>query len=106
MMPLPIDLSVARGFAVALRIGVLVGIEREKRKSQEDGPMIGGIGTFLLFARIGAVGAPLSCELDTPWIFIAVLACVAATLAAGHVVESRARPGSIRPVGRGQAASS
>lgn len=95
MIPTALDLSLAWDFAVALLIGGLVGIEREKRKALEDGPMIGGIRTFVLFALIGAVGAHLSRELGTPWIFVAALACVTAALVAGYIVESRARPASV-----------
>jgi uncharacterized membrane protein (DUF4010 family) len=89
------DLGVVRAFAMALLIGVLVGIEREKHKSAEGHAGTGGIRTFALIALVGAVGAWLSRELQTPWVLVAALALVAVTLVAGYLAMTRARPADI-----------
>jgi hypothetical protein len=38
----PMDLEVARNFLVALRIGALVGIDRERKEAAEPGRSFGG----------------------------------------------------------------
>ncbi len=79
-------------FAIALFIGALVGIEREKKLEHEQGAGIGGLRTFILFAEAGAVGAWLSVQFKTPLIFAAVGAFVTATIIAGYLAHARARP--------------
>lgn len=49
------DLETLRGFAVALGIGLLVGIERERRKGEGASAMAAGVRTFGLIALAGAV---------------------------------------------------
>ena len=53
------DLIVIRDFAIALFIGALIGIEREKRKMDEDAGL-GGIRTFILLSMAGAASGWLS----------------------------------------------
>jgi uncharacterized membrane protein (DUF4010 family) len=89
------DPLVVRDFAIALLIGALVGIEREKHKAAEGNLGIGGIRTFALIALVGAVAAWLSRELATPWILVAAFALVAVTVLAGYLTMTRARPGDI-----------
>jgi len=48
-----------RGLAVALGIGLLVGIERERRKSEGGGVGVAGVRTFALIALAGAVAERL-----------------------------------------------
>jgi len=82
-------------FAVALFIGALVGIEREKRQEEElaDGEVqqrgTGGLRTFILFAEAGALAAWLSVKLATLAIFIGAGVLVTAVVLAGYVAESR-----------------
>ncbi len=94
-MELAFDLDVVRNFAMALLIGVLVGIEREKHKAAEGNLGTGGIRTFALIALVGAVAAWLSREMQTPWILVAGLALVAVTLVAAYLAMTRARPDDI-----------
>ena len=48
-------LTVALDFATAILLGALIGIEREKRKSEEeDTDYIAGLRTFTLIALFGA----------------------------------------------------
>lgn len=87
------DLEVARNFLIALAIGALIGIEREKKKDAEPAGSLGGIRTHMLLALIGAASAWLSRELDMDWIFIVSLATVGAAVVASHVRNREAGPG-------------
>jgi uncharacterized membrane protein (DUF4010 family) len=90
-----IDVVVVRNFLIALLIGALVGIEREKRKFAEHEVTFGGLRTFILFAETGAVAAWLSQHLNSPWVFIAAVVAVAAAVVTGYVLESRVKPDSL-----------
>ncbi|MBI5760941.1 MAG: MgtC/SapB family protein [Planctomycetales bacterium] len=94
-MPESLDLIVVRNFAIALLIGALVGIEREKKKLRKDEVSVGGIRTFMLFAQAGAVAAWLSQQFGSPWIFVATLVAVSATVVAGYITESKSEPAAI-----------
>jgi uncharacterized membrane protein YhiD involved in acid resistance len=51
-------LSVALDFDTAILLGALVGIEREKRKTEEEKPgYIAGLCTFILLALLGCAAA-------------------------------------------------
>ena len=60
MSPTGPDGQLLWSLAAALLIGALVGIEREKKKSESDDLGIGGVRTFILFALSGAVAAWLA----------------------------------------------
>ena len=49
------DLDLALRFAAALGLGLLLGIERERKRDAEL--FFGGVRTFALIALLGAVGA-------------------------------------------------
>ncbi|WP_088280834.1 DUF4010 domain-containing protein [Ideonella sp. A 288] len=83
------DLATARNFLIALLIGALVGLEREKRKATEPGPTFGGIRTYTLLALVGATSAWLSRTLDSPWLLAVTLAVVGAAVVASHVLQAR-----------------
>lgn len=78
-----------RNFLIALLIGALVGVEREKHKAASQGLSFGGLRTFILFAEAGAVAAWLSVERDMPWLFVATVVAVAAVVTIAYVLESR-----------------
>ncbi len=78
-------------FAIALFIGALVGIEREKSAARDETPGIGGLRTFILFAEAGAVAAWLAVQFKAPWVFIGVGVCVTALVLAGYLVQARAQ---------------
>jgi len=84
-----------RNFLIALLIGALVGVEREKHKAASQGLTFGGLRTFILFAEAGAVAAWLSAERDMPWLFVATVVAVAAVVTIGYVLESRAKPDAL-----------
>jgi uncharacterized membrane protein (DUF4010 family) len=88
-----LTLTAARDFGIALLIGVLIGIEREKRKAREPQPGIGGIRTFILIAEAGAVSAWVSRHVDAPWPFLVTLLGVAALLVTSYLVEARVTAG-------------
>jgi hypothetical protein len=82
------------GFGIALALGALIGVERERKKrAGELGT--GGLRTFALLAESGAITAWLSRLAGSPWIFAAGGALVTAILIAGYFMEVRARPESI-----------
>ena len=83
------DLEVARNFLIALLIGALVGIEREKKKGVEPGPSLGGIRTYILIAMVGAASAWLAREMATPWAFFVTLALVGAAVVASYLRQNR-----------------
>ena len=89
-------LEVARDFAIAVALGALVGIEREKRKSQEVGiEHIAGLRTFILFALLGAATGWLSRNSSVPWILAAALLIVGAFAVMGYFVTARSSPESV-----------
>lgn len=90
-----IDVRLIRDFLIALLIGALVGIEREKRKSAEHPGSFGGLRTFILFAETGAVAAWLSQQVGSPGLFIAVLLAVALIVIIAYVLENRSKPDSL-----------
>ena len=92
---LEIDVTVVRNFLLALLIGALVGVEREKSKRAVDDPSFGGLRTFILFAEVGAISAWLSQHLQTPWIFIATILAVSAAVITGYVLENRIKVGAV-----------
>ena len=59
---------VALDFATAMLLGALVGIGREKRKSEEEETHhIAGLRTFILLALFGAAAGFISRSLSAPW---------------------------------------
>jgi uncharacterized membrane protein (DUF4010 family) len=89
-----LDPVLLRNFALALFIGALVGIEREKKLSDTHRGF-GGIRTFILFAQAGALSAWLSLQASGPWIFVAGFAVASAAVLAGYVLQARVRPESL-----------
>lgn len=73
-------------FAIALFIGALIGLDREKRKDEGGSTGVGGIRTFLLIAMAGAIAAWLSARLVLPWIFLSASVCVTVLIVTGHAV--------------------
>jgi uncharacterized membrane protein (DUF4010 family) len=86
-------LATAGDFAIAILLGALVGVEREKRKAEEDDTgHIAGLRTFILLALFGAVAAWLERETSAPWILAAAILSVGALVVAGYFVN--AKPGA------------
>jgi uncharacterized membrane protein (DUF4010 family) len=86
-------LATAGDFAIAILLGALIGIEREKRKSEEDDTgHIAGLRTFTLLALLGAVAGWLTRELSSPWILAAAVLVVGALVTAGYFVNAKPDP--------------
>ncbi len=83
------DLDLARSFLIALLIGALVGIDRERKKAIEPGHSFGGIRTHILLALVGAASARLAVELAMPWTFPVTLAVVGAAVVASYIHQNR-----------------
>lgn len=69
---------------VALGLGLLVGVQRER----VDAPLA-GVRTFPLITLFGGLAAELSLQLDATWIFAVGLAGLGALLVAGYVATAR-----------------
>jgi uncharacterized membrane protein (DUF4010 family) len=90
-----LDQKVVWNFALALLIGALIGIEREKRKTDEGDIGVGGLRTFILLALVGAISGWLAHTLEMPWILVGGLLAVAGAVVAGYAVEASVRPGAL-----------
>jgi uncharacterized membrane protein (DUF4010 family) len=86
-----LDWAAAQDFGTALLIGMVLGVEREKRIA-EDGHGIAGLRSFVLFAQAGAVAGHLAKVLAMPWIVPSVVIAVAAVLLAGYLASARIAP--------------
>jgi uncharacterized membrane protein (DUF4010 family) len=95
MTPMTIDLNLdtIQNFAIAILIGALVGIEREKRRNTEI--TIGGIRTFVLMGMLGAAGGFLSKQFGTIWPLLVVGAIGGVTVVAGFLIDVEERKGPI-----------
>ncbi len=67
--------------AVALGLGLLVGVQRERAEDP-----LAGIRTFPLITMLGGLLAELSLRLDATWIFAVGLGSLAAVLATGYAI--------------------
>jgi uncharacterized membrane protein (DUF4010 family) len=92
-MIIDLDLAGIQNFAIAILIGVLIGIEREKRRDTEI--TIGGIRTFILMAMLGAVGGFLSSQFSSMWPLLVVLGVGSLTVVAGFLMDADERKGPI-----------
>ena len=90
------DLSVpVFDFAIALFLGALVGLEREKKQAAAPERGIGGLRTFMLFAEAGAVAAWISLQTNSPWVFVGAGALVAALVVTGYTAWTREHHGDV-----------
>ena len=89
-MNAPLDISTWQAFGIALLIGALVGLEREKHRAEEGGGELAGLRTFIVVAEIGAIAGWLSQALAAPWMVGLALAMVAVIVVAGYVVAAQA----------------
>ncbi len=93
MEDLNLDLIVIRDFAIAILIGALIGIEREKRRDTE--PTIGGLRTFILLAMLGAIGGWLSDHYNSFVPLLIVLGLASLTVVAGFLMDAAGREGPL-----------
>ncbi len=69
--------DLALRFAVALGLGMLIGLERERSKSEEGGA---GVRTFALIALTGAIAGYLGNTLGLDALALAIFFAVAALI--------------------------
>jgi uncharacterized membrane protein (DUF4010 family) len=79
-------LALTLRFGVALALGVLLGLERERTKSAVG---FAGVRTLGLFALTGGVAALLDVSLGRPWLALAVFAACAALVVASYAVTAQ-----------------
>ncbi|MCC6764559.1 MAG: MgtC/SapB family protein [Deltaproteobacteria bacterium] len=79
-------LALALRFGVALALGVLLGLERERSKTPTG---FAGVRTFGLFSVTGAVAAFLDAALDRPWLALGLFAAVAALVVVSYAVSAQ-----------------
>jgi len=85
------NLDLALRFAVAIALGMLIGLERERSKSEEGGA---GVRTFALIALTGAIAGYLGKTLELDWLALSIFIAVAALIIGQYVVTSlRGDPG-------------
>ena len=83
--------DLALRFAVALGLGMLIGLERERSKGGEGGA---GVRTFALISLTGAIAGYLGKTLGLDWLALAIFFAVAALIIGQYVVTSlRGDPG-------------
>lgn len=83
------DFAMVQNFLIALLLGALVGVEREKHRRNEHPGNFGGLRTYILFAQAGAISAWLSLHLQSPWLFVITVLIVALAVIAAYVLENQ-----------------
>jgi uncharacterized membrane protein (DUF4010 family) len=73
-------------FAAALGLGLLLGIERERKRDAEL--FFGGVRTFALIALLGAVGAFMERELNQGWLIIAAFVALSALVIVSYATTA------------------
>ena len=87
-----LDLDTVRAFATALLIGALIGVEREKRKMDDNDIDAWGLRPFILASLVGAISGWVSRTYDFPWVVVGVLAVLAALVVTSYVLVARVQP--------------
>jgi uncharacterized membrane protein (DUF4010 family) len=80
------DLDLALRFGAALGLGLLLGLERERKRDAEL--LFGGVRTFALIALLGAVGAFVERELDEGWLVLAAFVAVSALVVVSYTTTA------------------
>ena len=88
-MPTPEAVTPWIGLAVALAAGLLIGIERERRKTQQGQPGFAGVRTFSVAALAGA----LAQGLGMPWLVGLTGAVLGALIVVAYLRSSPTDPG-------------
>jgi uncharacterized membrane protein (DUF4010 family) len=79
------DPGLALRFAVAIALGALIGLERERTKGQEGGA---GVRTFALIALTGAIAGYLDQNLGLAWVSLSIFFAVAALITGMYVITA------------------
>jgi len=79
------DPNLALRFAVAIALGMLLGLERERAKGQEGGA---GVRTFALIALAGAVAGYVEESLGLGWLALCTFVAIAALVIGQYLVSA------------------
>lgn len=79
-------------FMIALVIGALIGIEREKHRAEGKPSVVTGLRTFILLAEAGALAAWIATSAHEPLIFAAAGLMVTAIVITGYLNKTRQNP--------------
>ncbi|MFH2020110.1 MAG: MgtC/SapB family protein [archaeon] len=74
-------------FFLAISLGALIGLEREKNQKDHHGVDYAGIRTFMLITLFGTVSAYLS-SLYYDWFLAIIIVCVVLIVLAGYILGS------------------
>lgn len=83
------ELDLLKKIALALALGVLVGIEREYSQRREGEPLFAGSRTFALLALLGAISGHLALQ-TSPLILFGALLVVGALILTSYLLSVRA----------------
>jgi uncharacterized membrane protein (DUF4010 family) len=80
------DIDLAFRFGAAIGLGLLLGLERERKRDAEL--LFGGVRTFALIALLGAVGAFLERELNQSWLVLAAFVALSALVVMSYATTA------------------
>ncbi|HEY6201126.1 MAG TPA: MgtC/SapB family protein [Candidatus Binatia bacterium] len=80
------DLGLALRFGAALGLGLLLGLERERKRDAEM--LFGGVRTFALIALLGAIGAFMEHEMDQGWLLVASFVALSALVIVSYATTA------------------
>lgn len=80
------DLDLALRFGAALGLGLLLGLERERKRDAEL--LFGGVRTFALIALLGAIGAFLERELNQGWLVLVAFVAVGSLVVVSYAMTA------------------
>jgi uncharacterized membrane protein (DUF4010 family) len=84
LLELPDEMQAALRFLVSLGVGLLLGLERERRPAPKA-----GLRTFALVALFGTAAGLLAEALDSPWVIAVGLAAVGAMIVVAYAGVKR-----------------
>jgi len=82
-----IDYGILYGFLVALGVGFLIGLERERKQEAEKEPHVAGVRTFTLISLLGTTTALIS-ETSTEYVPAIITLGVIILIGLGHYFTS------------------
>jgi uncharacterized membrane protein (DUF4010 family) len=80
------DLDLAIRFGAALGLGLLLGLERERKRDAEL--LFGGVRTFALIALLGALGTFMEREFDQGWLNLAAFVALSALVIVSYATTA------------------
>ena len=78
------DLHLALRFGAAIGLGLLLGLERERKRDAEF--LFGGVRTFAFIALLGAIGAFMEPELNQNWLVVAAFIALSALVVLSYAM--------------------